>query len=212
MSFSSFNNSLPQGYQLQQCSPASPIGGKDGNDIFRMLRLTPNGSISSLVPVYPPLVNYIGENPNSQTQAAVPGLRPVSRLLIYSQVVIVGNPGVYRVKPAAICEKTPGGAVTMILTSNGSTLSTYAAGLTPGTSDFLPGITELASGTLAVWDNVAFANLPGATGAVTIDNTFVAEEVYLGPNIYNLIVVVHTAITTSSNTFLTGFTEFTFLG
>jgi hypothetical protein len=212
MSFSTFNNSVPQGTQLQQCSPASPIGGKDGNDIFRMLRLTPNGSISSLVPVYPPLANYIGNNPNSQTQPAVPGLRPVGTLLTFSQIGIVDNPGVYRVKPDLICEKTPGGAVTMILTNIGSNLWNYTNSLVAGVDPFLPTLTDMTTGAWAIWDNVALANLPGAVVANTIDNTFVAEEVYLGPSVYSLIIVVHSALTTSSSTFLTGFTELTFLG
>ena len=209
MSFSNFNNSYPQGAQLQNCSAGTPIGGVDGSNIFRLLKLTAAGGIAQGVPGSTSGTAYFGINPVADLTAALPGLKAVNTIMARSLVIPTAiSAGLYNIKPAFSQEQNPGGAVTIILSRVTSLLDNYASTLVTGNDGFNPTAPQVANGLYGIWHNIAMANFAGAP-AVAVDNTFVPQTLYLDAGTYNLIVIVHTAFTTTSQSTLAGFEQFT---
>jgi hypothetical protein len=209
MSFSNFNNSFPQGSQLQNCSAGSPIGGVDSSNIFRLLKLTAAGGIAQGVPGSTTGTTYFGINPVADITAAAPGLKAVNTIMARSLVIPTAiSAGLYNIKPAYSQEQNPGGAVSIILTRLTSVLDNYASTLITGTDAFNPSAAQVANGLFGIWHNVSMQRFAGAT-ALAVDNTFIDQTLYLEAGTYNLIVICHTAFTTTTQATLAGFEQFT---
>jgi len=133
MSFSNFNNSFPQGSQLQNCSAGTPIGGVDSSNIFRLLKLTAAGGIAQGVPGSTTGTTYFGINPVADLTAVPAGAKVANTIMARSLVIPTPiSAGLYTIKPAYSQDQNPGGAVTIILSKVTSLLDNYATTLTTG--------------------------------------------------------------------------------
>lgn len=159
MSFSNFNNSYPQGSQLQNCSAGSPIGGVDSNNVFRLLKLTATGTL--------PTATTDTTAAQALTPAPLaPGAYAASVCLAYFTNIFTNTTGAalqITINPVLLGQFTGGNLLNMVFMKSGSTLSGYAGGRAIGTDNFAPTINQ-ADGALKFYHNYNFQPF-GAAGA-----------------------------------------------
>ena len=215
MSFSNFNNSAPQGSQLQNCSAGSPIGGIDSNNIFRLLKLTASGGITTNIPVAPTTTSY-------QIKSLVPvptgavGIKAANLALGYISVVQNAvTAGLYEVAPYVNIEANAGGSVSCILVKVGSVLDTYAQTLAYGTDPWAPTLNDTQGGLAGFWHNITLNKI--GSGATAFATGTAAQNLqrtlYLEAAAYKIVVVVDTNITTTgTGDMVSGFSNFNQIG
>ena len=216
MSFSNFNNSYPQGSQLQNCSAGSPIGGIDNNNIFRLLKLTASGGITSSPPLDPTTTPYQIQALAPQGTGAV-GLKAASLALANFNVLSTAvTAGLYTIAPYFAIDANTGGSISLLLLKSGSVLDTYANTLAYGTDPWAPVFNDVAAGGLAgAWHNLQMNKIGtgAASFALPTNSENLTKTIYLEAGTYRLIVVVDTALTTTgTGSAIGGFTSIANIG
>jgi hypothetical protein len=200
MSFSNFNNADPQGTQLQNCSAGSPIGGIDNNNIFRLLKLTASGGITTSPALDPTTTPYQVESLAPQGTGII-GAKAASLALANFNILSTAvTAGLYTITPFFAIEGNTGGSVNLLLVKNSSNLYTYVLTLAYGTDTWQPTLNDLTLGGLAgVWHNLTMSKIGSgaASFALPSNSANMTKNVYLEAGSYSLIVVVDTAITTT---------------
>jgi hypothetical protein len=200
MSFSNFNNGYPQGSQLQNCSAGSPIGGIDNNNIFRLLKLTASGGITTSLPLDPTTTPYQIQAVAPQGTGAV-GVKAASLALANFNILSTAvTAGLYSIAPYFVIDANTGGAISLLLVKSGSPLDTYANTLAYGTDPWAPTFADVTLGGLAcVWHNLQMskAGAGSPSYALPTNAANITKSAYLEAGTYRLIVVVDTAITTT---------------
>jgi hypothetical protein len=200
MSFSNFNNADPQGTQLQNCSAGSPIGGIDNNNIFRLLKLTASGGITTSPALDPTTTPYQIQSLPPQGTGVVGAKAASLALAKFNILATAVTAGLYTITPYFAIEGNTGGSVSILLVKIGSSLDTYANTLAYGTDPFAPTFNDVAFGGLAgAWHNLNMSKIgTGAPSyAMPTNASNQTRNFYLEAATYSLIVVVDTAITTT---------------
>jgi hypothetical protein len=143
MSLGTFNFAIPQGNQEQNCTPGSPVGGLDSNNIFRLLKLSPDGTAMAASRVSPSLYN------NSTNVGSAPlttGIKTANLLLSYSIVINTSLNGIFEFRPFVNLFLTGSGTINIFFVTSGSAFDTYLSSLVPGTDLLNPTIANLNSG------------------------------------------------------------------
>lgn len=199
MSFSNFNNSFPQGSQLQDCSAGSPIGGVDSNNIFRLLHLTANGNIAVQSAATQVNTYYSVLGGVAATSGAT-GLKAAGVILAYQNVVYDLVTGVYTFRPYFLQDQNTGGAVNQVLVKEFSILDTYINTRIVGSDAFTPSITDFSAGVGAIWHNLVMQDIGTGSTSFALNTTNnvdnMEQTAYLTAGNYKLLTFVHTAITT----------------
>lgn len=200
MSFSNFNNNIPQGSQLQDCSSGSPIGGIDNNNIFRLLHLTSGGGLTNQSIVPAANTYYSVSNPLAGS-SGVAGLKGAGIILAYADITPIAlSAGVYDIRPVFIQDQNSGGAVNIVLVKTSSQLDAYISTRIIGSDAFAPSIADYLSGCAAVWHNLVMQDIGTGSTSFALNTTnnadIMTQSTYLAAGSYKLMVFVHTAITT----------------
>ena len=200
MSFSNFNNGYPQGSQLQNCSAGSPIGGIDANNIFRLLKLTASGGVTTSPALDPTTTPYQIQALAPQGTGAV-GLKAASLALANFNVLSTAvTAGLYSIAPYFAIEANTGGTINLLLVKSGSSVDTYANTLAYGTDPWAPTFNDIANGGLAgAWHGLQMSRIGSgdASFALPTNAANLTKTIYLEAGTYRLIVVVDTALTTT---------------
>lgn len=208
MSFSTINQNVPQGAQEQNCTAGVPIGGLDANNIFRILKLDPNG-------------NLIPGTTNATTAAGAipfplpPGAYGANVCLAFFSNLYSNNSGSAQkisLSPLLQGYFTAGNLLNIVLMYSGSSLSNYANTRNIGTDTFAPAITDI-SGALMFYHNYVFQpfGAAGAGQAIAIAAQPAQQTIVL-PASVNLqaMIVAGGAVTNNGNGIYLGFNNFSY--
>ena len=215
MSFSNINGGQPQGTQLDDCSAGTPVGGLDSTNIFRIIKLTSAGSITTNVPL-PIASTPYSVDPIAGTPTGAVGIKIAGLALSFTAVLPAISAGLYEIAPYVNLEANTGGSLSFLLIKSGSSLDIYVNTLAFGVDPFAPTAANVNNGGLACfWHNVSVNKigtgaLAYATGATALNIT---KTAFLTAGSYNLICVVDTAVTTTgTGQLFAGFTNINRIG
>lgn len=202
------SNNKPSGSTAVQCDAGIPIMGRTGDTgVYQILKVNADGSLptpSVTIPTSPDLLT-----PDA-TVLAPPAAFAANIILSYGNFfVTVATAGIYVIRPFFMAQLSTLGAVNMYLIKQGTSLDAYTTTRGIGVDAYSPAITDFSTGLSAAFHNVANQNIGGQIGKTFVQPNTAQNEFYLETGNYNLLVVVHTALTTVSPTIYCGFEVFT---
>jgi hypothetical protein len=207
MSLSTFNFSIPQGTQEQDCTSGNAIGGLDSNNIFRLLQVTSNGLL-----------------PNSTTNAATalgatpqplnPSAYAANVCLCYFTNLYSNTSGralQIDFSPNLLAEFSAGNLINLVFMYSASNLANYSITRSLGVDTFAPSIADV-SGALSFFHNQPFQpfGAPGAGSLVSTAASPIIGRSLVLPSGTNLqcMVIAGGAITNNGNQVYLGFNKF----
>jgi len=208
MSFSTINQSTPQGSQEQNCTPGMAIGGLDANNIFRILKLDANGN---LIPGTTNAATALGSTPFPLP----PGAYAVNTCLAFFNNLYSNTSGsaqLIKISPLLQGYFTAGNNLNIVLMYSGSSLSNYSGTRNIGVDTYTPAITDLPGG-LMFYHNYVFQPYGGAgAGQAIAVAAQPAQQTIVLPAATNLqaMIVAGGAVTNNGNGIYLGFNNFTY--
>lgn len=208
------NNNKSAGTTAKSCDAILPIGGITENSYYKAAVITNSGGFFSEQPEPNTSLSYI------DTPISVPitaALKPLGTFLANVNIhpTILTSSGQYRINPQFICPTSTAsgtGGVNFIIYKTVSTFGTYVGTLTLGTSTVNPSIANLLDGITGFWQGQLMYSFGTGNSQITSNNNS-SKSIYLNAATgYSMLVVCHTAITTTDTTAYVGFTEFNRIG